>query len=61
MLFSEFRDGNVPAGSDLLRPFKRALELLPGGVKKVYLHSDTAGYVVNLLNTARKPRTSASG
>ena len=49
MLFSEFRDGNVPAGYDLLRPFKRALELVPGGVKKVYLRSDTAGYVVDLL------------
>jgi hypothetical protein len=29
MLFSEFRDGNVPAGYDLLRPFKQALELVP--------------------------------
>lgn len=49
MLFSEFRDGNVPAGYDLLRPFKQALELVPGGVKKIYLRSDTAGYVVKLL------------
>ena len=29
MLFSEFRDGNVPADYDLLRPFKQALELVP--------------------------------
>jgi hypothetical protein len=49
MLFSEFRDGNVPAAYDLLRPFKQALELVPAGVKKVYLRSDTAGYVVELL------------
>ena len=49
MLFSEFRDGNVPAGYDLLRPFKQALELVPAGVKKVYLRSDTAGYLVDLL------------
>ena len=50
MLFSEFRDGNVPAGYDLLRPFKQALELVPAGVKKVYLRSDTAGYLVDLLD-----------
>jgi hypothetical protein len=49
MLFSEFRDGNVPADYDLLRPFKRALELVPEGVKQVYLRSDSAGYVVDLL------------
>ena len=49
MLFSEFRDGNVPADYDLLRPFKQALDLVPSGVKKVYLRSDTAAYVVELL------------
>jgi hypothetical protein len=49
MLFSEFRDGNVPAGYDLLRPFKQALELVPAGVRQVYLRSDTAGYLVELL------------
>ena len=49
MLFSEFRDGNVPAGYDLLRPFKQALELVPGRVKKIFLRSDTAAYIVELL------------
>jgi len=49
MLFSEFRDGNVPAGYDLLRPFKQALEFVPAGVGTVYLRSDTAGYLVDLL------------
>ena len=49
MLFSEFRDGNVPASYDLLRPFKEALALVPEGVKRVYLRSDTAGYLVDLL------------
>jgi Transposase DDE domain group 1 len=48
-LFSEFRDGNVPAGYDLLRPFKQALELVPAGVNKIYLRSDTAAYLVELL------------
>lgn len=49
MLFSEFRDGNAPAGYDLLRPFTQALELVPEGVGKVYMRSDTAGYVMDLL------------
>ena len=49
MLHSEFRDGNVPAGFEQLRVFKEALELLPAGVKKVLLRSDTAGYQHNLL------------
>ena len=49
MLFSEFRDGNVPASYDLLRPFQEALALVPAGVKQVYLRSDSAGYLVDLL------------
>jgi hypothetical protein len=49
MLFSEFRDGNVPAGYDLLRPFREALEVVPTGVKKIFLRSDTAAYIVELL------------
>jgi len=49
ILFSEFRDGNVPADYDLLRPFKEALESVPRGVEKVYLRSDSAGYYVDLL------------
>jgi len=49
MLFSEFRDGTVPAGYDLLRSFQRALELVPMGVDKVYLRSDAAGYQGDLL------------
>lgn len=49
VLYSEFRDGNVPAHYDLLRVFKEALDQLPSGVKKVYLRSDSAGYVEVLL------------
>ena len=49
VLLSEFRDGNVPAGYDLLRPFKEALDLVPPGVNQVYLRSDSAGYMVDLL------------
>ncbi len=49
MLFSEFRDGNVPANYYLLRPFQEALELISEGVSKVYLRSETAGYMVDML------------
>jgi hypothetical protein len=43
VLHTEFRDGNVPAGYEQLRVFKEALGMLPEGVRKVYLRSDTAG------------------
>ncbi len=44
MVLSEFRDGNVSANFDLLRPFQRALELVPDGMDKVSLRSYAAGY-----------------
>lgn len=50
MLHTEFRDGNVPAGHEQLRVLKEALSLLPEGVEKVYVRSDTAGYQWNLLS-----------
>ena len=49
MLYSEFRDGNVPAGHEQLRVLKDSLAHLPDGVKKVALRSDTAGYQEELL------------
>ncbi len=54
VLHTEFRDGNVPAGYEQLRVFKEALEMLPEGVKKVYLRSDTAGYEHDLLRYCEK-------
>jgi len=54
MLYTEFRDGNVPAGYEQLRVFKEALDMLPEGVKKVYLRSDTAGYQHDLLKYCEK-------
>jgi hypothetical protein len=41
---SEFHDGKVPAGHEQLRVLEEAARLLPGGVTKLYLHSDTAAY-----------------
>ena len=50
MLYSEFRDGNVPAGYDHLRVVKDSLKLAAeAGVKKVYLRADTAAYRKDLL------------
>jgi hypothetical protein len=49
ILHTEFRDGNVPAGYEQLRILKEALDMLPPGVEKIYLRSDTAGYQHDLL------------
>jgi len=49
ILHSEFRDGNVWAGFEQLRVFKESLDLLPPGVEKVFLRSDSAGYQHDLL------------
>jgi hypothetical protein len=49
MLYSEFRDGNVPAGHEQLRVMQDCLRHLPSSVTKVSLRSDTAGYQAELL------------
>lgn len=49
VLYTEFRDGNVPAGYGGLPVFKEALAHLPDGVEKVRLRCDTAGYDHELL------------
>jgi hypothetical protein len=50
MLYTQFRDGNVPAGDDLLPAFKTAIEALPPtDGKEIFLRSDTAGYRIDLL------------
>ena len=51
---TEFRGGNVPAGYEQLRVFKEALAMLPEGVEKVRLRSDTAGYQHALLRYCEK-------
>jgi hypothetical protein len=59
MVYSEFRDGNVPAGHEQLRVLKDSLRHLPSSVKKVALRSDTAGYQEELLlycGEAKDPR-----
>jgi hypothetical protein len=44
VVFSEFRDGNVPASYENLRVLQEALASLPPGGEQVYLRTDTASY-----------------
>jgi len=55
ILHSEFRDGNVWAGTDNLRVFQEALAFLPAGVSRVYLRSDTAAYQHDLMRFCADP------
>ena len=49
VLHSEFRDGNVPAGYDVIRVMGDALRRLPGGVTGVYTRHDSASYQIDFL------------
>jgi hypothetical protein len=61
VVHSEFRDGNVWAGTDNLRVFQEALAFLPAGVSKVYLRSDTAGYQHDLMRFCANPNKERFG
>ncbi len=56
IVHSEFRDGNVWAGTENLRVFQEALAFLPAGVSKVYLRSDTAAYQHDLMRFCDDPK-----
>ncbi len=49
VVHSEIQGGNVPAGYRQLQVLQASLAALPGGVDKVCLRSDTAGYQKDLL------------
>ncbi len=49
LLYTEFRDGNVPAGHEQLRVLKESLNHLPESVEEVYVRSDSAGYQHELM------------
>jgi hypothetical protein len=53
VLYEEFRDGNVPAGKDVLRVLQRAVEALPEGVERISFRADTAAYTHQVLNWCR--------
>jgi Transposase DDE domain group 1 len=44
LVYSQFRDGNVPAHSGILEALKASLEALPAGVETVRVRMDSAGY-----------------
>ena len=48
-VISEFRDGNVPAGHEMLRILKESLAALPGSVERVRVRMDSAGYQHEVL------------
>jgi hypothetical protein len=56
LVYSEFRDGNVPAGYELLRVLKETLKSLPTSVRTIYLRSDSAGYQWDLLKYCAEKR-----
>jgi len=50
----QFRDGNVPAGMDLVPVLQEAIGVLPKTVRLVRVRSDSAAYVHEFLNWCRK-------
>lgn len=53
VLADEFRDGNVPAGMEVLTVAKRAFSALPASVQTYYYRADSASYEWTLLNWLR--------
>ena len=49
LLYTEFRDGNVPANYELTTVLERSLAGLPKTDTPVFLRSDAAGYQIDLL------------
>jgi hypothetical protein len=58
---TEFRDGNVPAGYEQQRILEETLEMLPEGIKKVRVRSDTAGHQNQLLKYCERGRNERYG
>ena len=54
ILAEQFRDGNVPAGMELLPVLKEAISTLPPTVRLVRIRSDSAAYVHEVLDWCRK-------
>jgi hypothetical protein len=61
LLYTEFRDGNVPAQTENLRVLRAAIACLPPGVEKVRMRSDTAGYQWDLLRYCDNPDPGTPG
>lgn len=61
IVYSQFRDGNVPADFGELDVLKRALGHLPDGIERVLLRCDTAGYVWDLMRFCAEARSERFG
>lgn len=61
LLYTEFRDGNVPAGFEQVRILQESLSNLPPGIEEVYVRSDSAGYQYDLLKYCAESRSERFG
>jgi hypothetical protein len=61
LLYTEFRDGNVPAGYQQVRVLDEALAQLPAEVEQVRLRVDTAGYEHKLLRYCEEGKNKRFG
>jgi hypothetical protein len=61
VVWSELRDGNVPAAYQNLRALQESLAVLPPGVVKVYFKSDTAAYQIEVLRYCAEGRNKRFG
>ena len=55
MVYSEMRDGNVPAREGNARVLSRALEQLPATVSEVMVRSDSAGHSADVIQLCNRP------
>jgi hypothetical protein len=49
LVYSQFRDGNVPAQSGILEALQASLAVLPAGVERVRVRIDSAGYQYQVM------------
>ena len=61
LVHSEFRDGNVNAGLEQKRLLEESLEVLPSGIKKVKLRSDSAGYQEKVIRYCSEGKSECFG
>ena len=62
VVHTEFRDGNVPAGYEQIARISGGVEeVLPEGVKRVRMRSDTAGYQHELLRWCEEGKSERFG
>ena len=61
VVYSQFRDGNVPANFGQLEVLEQALDYPPEGIDRVLLRCDCAGYVWDLMRFCAEGRSERFG